>query len=250
MEVVVPGSVDEVWGAIATGPGLSSWFVPSELDLGPDGTPATLVCHFGAGMDSAATIIRWDPPNGFGALSEDFVPGGPVVATDWTVEPSGAETCVVRVEHSLSADSDEWDVYLEATESGWPAFFRILQIYLTGFPGQTCALVEPMGTAEEAASGWTTLAEGLGLVGAVPGERRSAPDATLELDGTVDTIVSSRELLLRLNRPAPGVAHLFAMPMGSEALLSVRLYLYGDAAPATAARVDTAWRTWMAERFS
>jgi uncharacterized protein YndB with AHSA1/START domain len=28
VEVEVPGSPDEVWEAIATGPGISSWFVP------------------------------------------------------------------------------------------------------------------------------------------------------------------------------------------------------------------------------
>ena len=31
-EVEVPGTPEEVWRAIATGPGISSWFVPSEVD--------------------------------------------------------------------------------------------------------------------------------------------------------------------------------------------------------------------------
>ena len=29
-EVEVPGTPEEVWQAIATGPGISSWFVPTE----------------------------------------------------------------------------------------------------------------------------------------------------------------------------------------------------------------------------
>ena len=29
VEVEVPGTPEEVWQAIATGPGVSSWFVPS-----------------------------------------------------------------------------------------------------------------------------------------------------------------------------------------------------------------------------
>ena len=31
-EVEVPGTPEQVWQAIATGPGISSWFVPSEVD--------------------------------------------------------------------------------------------------------------------------------------------------------------------------------------------------------------------------
>ena len=33
VEVEVPGTPEEVWQAIATGPGVSSWFVPTEALL-------------------------------------------------------------------------------------------------------------------------------------------------------------------------------------------------------------------------
>src|SRR2546425_795851 len=33
VEVEVPGTPEEVWQAIATGPGVSSWFVPTPADL-------------------------------------------------------------------------------------------------------------------------------------------------------------------------------------------------------------------------
>ena len=32
VEVEVPGTPEEVWRAIATGPGVSSWFVPCQVD--------------------------------------------------------------------------------------------------------------------------------------------------------------------------------------------------------------------------
>ena len=31
-EVEVPGTPEEVWDAIATGPGVSSWFFPTEIE--------------------------------------------------------------------------------------------------------------------------------------------------------------------------------------------------------------------------
>jgi uncharacterized protein YndB with AHSA1/START domain len=36
-EVEVPGTPDEVWKAIATRPGISSWFAPSSLEERVDG---------------------------------------------------------------------------------------------------------------------------------------------------------------------------------------------------------------------
>ena len=41
VEVEVPGTPEEVWQAIATGPGISSWFVPAEFEE-RDGKPAKI----------------------------------------------------------------------------------------------------------------------------------------------------------------------------------------------------------------
>lgn len=38
--------------------------------------------------------------------------------------------CLVRVVHSLFAETDDWDNQLTGVESGWPSFFRILRMYL------------------------------------------------------------------------------------------------------------------------
>ena len=149
VEVEVEGSPEDVWNAIATGPGVSSWFVPTKFDLDADSRPASLVCHFGEGMDSHATITGWAPPRRFTAESADFAPGGPVVATEWNVKPVRKETCLVTVEHSLISDTDEWDTFLENTESGWPAFFTVLRIRMAHFRSQPFAILEVVGKAAE-----------------------------------------------------------------------------------------------------
>jgi uncharacterized protein YndB with AHSA1/START domain len=38
-EVEVPGTPEAVWQAIATGPGISAWFVPAEVDWRVGGEP-------------------------------------------------------------------------------------------------------------------------------------------------------------------------------------------------------------------
>src|SRR5437867_6177057 len=104
VEVEVPGTPEEVWQAIATGPGLSSWFVPTEVDE-RGGVPVAVRSNFGPGMDSLATVTVWDPPRRFAADSQDLGPNAPNVATEWIVETRSGGTCVVRVVHSLFASS-------------------------------------------------------------------------------------------------------------------------------------------------
>ena len=129
-EVEVPGSPEEVWRAIATGKGVSSWFVPSTSDERAGGTA---VNSFGPGMDSVATIKTWDPPRSFSAETEE---GPGTVATEWVVEARAGGTCVVRVVHRWFASTDDWDAQFEGHTYGWAAFFRILRQYLTHFVGQ------------------------------------------------------------------------------------------------------------------
>ena len=64
VEVEVPGTPEEVWQAIATGPGISSWFVPAEFEE-RDGKPVAVTMNFGPGMESRAVVTAWDPPRMF-----------------------------------------------------------------------------------------------------------------------------------------------------------------------------------------
>lgn len=251
-EVEVPGTPEEVWEAIATGPGITSWFVPSEVD-GRAGGEA--VSHFGPGMDSVATITEWDPPRRFVAgTAGEMGPAGPSVATEWIVEAKGGGTCTVRVVHRWFADSDAWDDQFEGHTHGWQSFFRVLRLYLGAFRGMHGAPVQVMGVApepkEEAWEAWT---RPLGLAGAAVGDRVSAPAGAPPLAGTVEWAGQPawpEELLLRLDAPAPGIAHLVPHAMGGRVYLTLRLYLYGDGAPAAAAEAEAAWQAWMEERFA
>src|SRR5262249_43290596 len=82
-EVELPGTPEEVWAAIATGQGMSSWFVPSTSDERVGGKTMN---NFGPRMESVGTIKAWNPPRNFVAETEEE-PG--TVATEWTVEAHG-----------------------------------------------------------------------------------------------------------------------------------------------------------------
>ncbi len=249
VEVEVPGTPEEVWQAIATGPGVSSWFVPTVMEE-VDGKPVAVKSNFGPGMESSAVVTAWDPPRMFAAESPGWTPEMPPMATEWSVEAKAGGTCIVRVVHSLFTDKDDWDNQLEGTEHGWPGFFRTLRIYLTHFRGQRSAIMQKMavatGTEEEV---WDKLITALGLKGASVGQRWTAPAGVPALGGVLEHFTRKPyDALLRLDMPSPGVAAIGAYNCG-QIMVGVNLYLYGDQSAATVARESPHWDAWIQERF-
>jgi uncharacterized protein YndB with AHSA1/START domain len=248
VEVEVPGTPEQVWQAIATGPGVSSWFVPTEIR--DDGT---VVSHFGPGMDAVAKTTVWDPPRRFAAESPNLGPDAPKMATEWIVEGRSGGTCIVRVVHSLFASTDDWDKELESVESGWPGFFRVLKLYLTHFAGQSCAAIQLLGFAPgPAPSAWDALTRSLGLTDAQAGERRAAAAGAPLFGGIIEAAGDGKHphvLLVRLDDPAAGILNLGAHSMGDQVFVSANLYFYGDHAADVVARDEQIWQTWMSERF-
>lgn len=254
VEVEVPGTPEQVWQAIASGPGMGAWFVPAEVDGRVGGTATH---HFGGGMDSVSTITEWDAPHRF-AAEGSWGPNAPTIATEWIVEAQaaglsggGGGTCIVRVVHSLFAETDDWDDQLSGVESGWPSFFRILRLYLEHFPGQPSAQIQLM--AMPAASGaWEKLTAALNLAGAAPGDRREAGHDAPPLRGIVESVHTTGHphTLLRVDQPAPGAVFASACPAGEKAWVTVSFYLYGDSAAAVVARDQSAWAAWMTNLFA
>ena len=248
-EVETPGSIEEVWQAISTEAGLASWFTRANFELDADGQPQRLTCHFGPDISSAATVTEWDPPRGFAVTSDEFIEGGPPVATVWKIEKGSDELCSLSVEHSLSVDNDAYDGHIEATEAGWPAFFRILQIYMTHYRGQPCALLELMGAASEESHSWDKLCAELGISATEPGVRCAAPTWGPNFAGVVDTVPDETEIIMHIDKPTSVVAHIFVWPVGGQILLSAKFYLYGEDAAEVVSREERQWHSWMEDRF-
>lgn len=247
-ETEVPGTPEQVWEAIATGPGVSSWFVPCQIEEKVGGK---IVASFGPGMESTNTITAWNPPHSFSAEGGEMAPGAPVMATEWTVEAKSGGTCVVRVVHSWFAETDEWDGQFEGTEHGWPAFFRDLALYLLYFSGQPSGTFQLMGfSVEPQDATWTKLEAALGLAGKAVGDSAVSPEGAPRLSGEIKYLSASKgENLLLLQQPGPGIGHFFAIPMGGMICVSVRFFIFGSGAADTVAKEEPVWSAWLAENF-
>jgi uncharacterized protein YndB with AHSA1/START domain len=250
VEVEVPGTPEEVWQAIATGPGISSWFVPTRSEERAGGE---VVANFGPGMDSASTITAWEAPKRFVAEGDMGMPGSPKVATEWTVEARAGGTCLVRVVHSLFASNDDWDNQLDGLEQGWPTYFRILRMYLERFKGMPCSSMQFVGFSSDSETmAWKKAGGELGLLGVAKGQKWIAPDGFPLMTGVVDSLgqgMHSNTVLLRLDTPAPGSAYIGAFACGGMVMVCLSVYLYGEEAKAAVERDEPAWESWIGERF-
>src|SRR5437016_7215334 len=117
VEVEVPGTPEEVWQAIATGPGISSWMVPAEFEE-QGGKPVAVKMNFGPGMEMRSPVTDWEPPRKW-ATQYVGMPGSPPIANEWSVEARGGGLCIVRFVQSLFASTDDWDDQLEAGNAAW-----------------------------------------------------------------------------------------------------------------------------------
>ena len=248
VEVEVPGTPEQVWRAIATGPGISSWFVPTQSE---ERQGVQQVCTFGPGMDSASTITVWQPLERFAAEGEMGGPGSPKVATEWTIEARAGGKCLVRVVHSLFASTDDWDNQLDGLEKGWPAIFRILRRYLESFSGMECAAMQFVSfSADGEAKAWQKLGGQLGLLKLDQRQRWSTPDGVPRLSGvSLGHGMTPSTVLLALDAPVPGTAYIGAFPCGGMAMAYLAVFLYGPSAKAAVLRDEPIWQRWMSEQF-
>jgi uncharacterized protein YndB with AHSA1/START domain len=238
-EVEVPGTPEEVWDAIATGPGISSWFVPAEIDA------THMTQHHGTGMDWTSDIAAFEPPRRL-VLEDDFAPSPDAeprrLATEFLVEARSGGTCVVRVVTHGLGDGEDWDRAIESFTTGWTGALDDLRLYITHFAPEhagSFALSAPLDT------GWDDLKRRLGLAEAAPGERVETRDAPL-LAGTVAR-AGENSIALLLDAPARGLAYLGSGGPDMEIIFFVRAKLFGDGARELAGREEAAWEAWLAK---
>lgn len=240
--IEVAGTPEEVWAAIATGTGISSWYVPHEVEERIDGAT---VASFGPGMDVVGRVSAWDPPRRVVFDGGDGVDG---LAFEWTVEERAGGTCVVRLVNNGFGSGSDWDDQYDAMVDGWRLFMINLKLHLGHFRGRTATAMLPMATwPVSPGEAWARLTQHLG-VGAQPvvGDAVDISLADgLRLAGTIAD-VSDHSVSLVLDEPSEGTAFVAAEGSRDETSVSIWSYLYGDRQRELVERDTPRWATWLA----
>lgn len=247
LEVAVTGTPEEVWKAIATGAGISSWYVPHEVEEREGGTA---VARFGPGpeMEIPGRVAAWDPPN---RIVFDGGEPGEGFAFEWLIEARGNGTCIVRLVNSGFGAGDDWDAQYDAMTEGWKLFLCNLKLHLGHFAGQHATASLPTATAAATqAQVWDSLTHAL-RIDADPavGQRVDVTvDDAPPLAGTVVDAAPYRIALL-LDTPTNGTAFIAAEGVGDQTSVSIWSYLYGADGAELAARDGPLWDAWLANHI-
>jgi uncharacterized protein YndB with AHSA1/START domain len=240
LSVEVVGTPEEVWTAIATGPGISSWYVPSTIEEHEGGTTTS---RFGEGPEMVipGRVAAWEPPHRvlFVGAAE------PSLAFEWLVEARGQGSCVVRLVNSGFYDGSPWEDQYDGLAEGWPLFLHNLKLHLEHFAGQRATAMLPMAMWRgDQDRHWARLTGALGIpANPQVGDRvRSTAAQAPEFAGVVALAGPSRAWFI-LDSPAPGTGFLACEGDG----ISIWQYLYGDDAAAIVQRDAPRWNKWLAD---
>jgi len=241
LEIEVAGTPEEVWAAIATGPGITAWFVPTTVEGRSGGA---IEQSFGPGEEMLVRghVHAWEPPRRF-AYGEHPEPIAGGMAFEFLVEARREGTCVVRLVNSGFGHGQEWDDQYDATEQGWRLFLHILSLHLARFGGRPAQKVQAMAmlpAPDGPDAVWSTLLGSFVL----DGDRLvAADDAPAPLAADI-TLRGDRALVFVVDHPAPGTGLLAAEGGGEALAVSLWLSLYGEEAAAIVARDAPRWQAW------
>jgi uncharacterized protein YndB with AHSA1/START domain len=238
-EIEVDATPEEVWEAIATGPGMDAWFMGrNEIEPREGGKTRTDLPGFGF----EGTITTWQPPT---RLAERSAEGedGSFHAFEYIVEGRDKGSTVVRWVHSGFL-GDNWEAEYEGLSEGDPMYFDKLAKYLTYFRGRIATPVNVFGPqVKDREHAWEVFRRGLGLSRppALDDQVRLTPAGLPELEGVVDYL-SPSFLGVRTGDGLYRFMHTFDASVG----LGHHIFTAGvDQAP-----TEEAWGSWLTELFS
>lgn len=257
-EIELPATPEQVWAAIATGPGIDSWFMGhTEIQPGEGGKNSMSM----PGFTQTSTVTAWEPGRRF-AFRGDPAPDGTFMAFEYLLEARGGDATVLRFVHSGFLTGD-WEEQYDALSVGDKMYLGKLASYLRFFPGRTASFSimtwgPQVADADRVWSAFTSVA-GLSVA--------SVSDASVS-DGSVSdgsvSVGDRGELAPGRSVPADAIVDYVAYPsfLGVRTSDSIYRFIRGyqnavvveqhsfDGDEAARKLSEDAWQGWLATEFA
>jgi uncharacterized protein YndB with AHSA1/START domain len=237
-EANVDASPEQVWQALATGPGLDGWFAgTNQVQPGPGGVLRSTM----AGYSDELSVTAWEPLHSVTYRSREG-DDGRFYALEWRIEGRAGET-VLRCVANGFLPGDDWEAEFESLRDGGAMYFYSLVQYLNYFRGRTGLVVDVFGPPRE---DWPhasrLLMDALGLNGrlAVGDQVRLTPSGFAPIEGVV---YAAAPTMLAVRSSDALYRFMKAGPMG---LVTHRIFA-PDADPQ---QTEQAWQAWLTRIFA
>jgi hypothetical protein len=232
-EKELPAAPEQVWEAVATGPGTLRWLFPMEIEPWVGGAVSR----------GPSTVSVWDPPRHFACRYQNE--DGLSTALDYDIDAREGGSSVLRTAirwvHNGIVD-DGWDIRADAAEQHTDFYQHTLGQYLRYFSGRpaTYLQIERSVDAATQARAFTVLRRGLGLTDDVAeGDAvQLAPPGLDPLDAVADYL-SPRFIGLRTS---DGLYRCYG---GNAWGWPIRVAHHLFASDADRDKAERAWRGWL-----
>jgi uncharacterized protein YndB with AHSA1/START domain len=239
-DIDVDATPEQVWEAVATGPGWDSWFMGrNEIEQREGGEVRWSI----GGFTATSKVTAWDPPRRF-ASTADAAPDGTMHQFDYRIEPREGGKSTIRYVHSGYLGGDDWETEYAAMNEGDPMYLHKLAEYVTYFSGRFATPIDAHGPGvADRDEAIRVFQEGLGVGGddLREGDQvRLTPDGLPAIEGVVDYVSPS---FLGV-RTSDG---LFRFIYGFDGSTMVGHHLFTDGVDQQ--REETAWASWLGRLF-
>lgn len=237
-EITLDATPEQVWEAIATGPGVDSWFMGrTEIEPG-EGGRRRLDMSDAMGFVQRSTITAWDPGKRL-AFREDSQ-DGTFTAVEYLLAGRDGGSTVLRFVHS-GILGDDWEAEYDGLKAGDRMYLDQLATYLKHFPGRHATrnlfLVGPAVPDTEHV--WSRFATALALTGDITlgAPVRLTVPGLPATDGVVEFLGAPHFVGVRTPH---GILTLIK---GYRDVLVVGYH--GFSADEDEQQIESAWRSWL-----
>ncbi|MBV8543041.1 MAG: SRPBCC domain-containing protein [Pseudonocardiales bacterium] len=232
----LPATPEQVWDAVATGPGNLGWLYPMEIEPREGGVVSR----------GPSTVTVWDPPRRFACRHESEDSSSDLEYLIEAREDGGTVLHIVIHRVLSGSAGDDWAAKTDGADKHADFYHHTLGQYLRYFSGRPATFVQAQGPAAATeANAFTVLRRGLGLTDDIAeGDAvRLAPVGLDPLEAVVDYL---NPHFIGL-RTADGLYRFFGrnawgIPVG----LSHHLF----AADVDQQQTEQAWRGWLDRVFA
>ncbi|GAA0371321.1 SRPBCC domain-containing protein [Microbispora corallina] len=240
-EIELAATPEQVWEAIATGPGIDSWLMGhTEIEPGVGGAARMTML----GFTQTSTITAWEPGRRFAYSSAPNPQDDSYMAFEYLLEEREGGSTVLRMVHSGALGGD-WAAEYDALTKGDRVYLRKLAAYLEHFPGLTSVHnVFAPGPQADGERTWAAVRDALGLTG--PLTAGAPVRLRIEGLGPQDGVVEFADLPTAVGvRVDDG---LYTFVHGYQDTVLVEHHNF--AKDADHEGIERAWRSWLDRSFS
>jgi uncharacterized protein YndB with AHSA1/START domain len=239
-EIDLDATPEQVWAAIATGPGIDSWFMGhTEVEPREGGRNNMSLL----GYDQQSTVTAWEPGKRF-AFRGDTNPDGTFMAFEYLIEGRDGGSTVLRFVHN-GLLGDDWESEYDALKEGDPMYLKKLATYVANFPDRTshANLFLPGPEVPDGDHVWSAYQSLLGLTG--PATKGAEVRVSVPGLPTADGVVAFVHLPTYVGvRTADGIHTL----MHARGTVFIEYHGYTD--DQDEKEIEAAWQSWLAATFA